>query len=249
MSLRPAKNRPHLVAVPDRRDADAGNDEGWVGGSVSNPPASRPGGRRVPSDEEVIAAVQSGENSVAGEIYDRLVPTVDRTLFRIFGRQENDHDDLVQLAFEQIIVTLSKGSFAGACSLKTWAASVTSHVGLNALRSRIRERKYIDATDELAEDDFHGPASSDTEKQSSVRAELNRLHEHLAQMKPAHAETVFLHEALGHDLAEIAVITGVSVSAAQSRLVRGRRELHKRVKNDVYLSARLVSKRGSHSDD
>ncbi|NRA34889.1 MAG: sigma-70 region 4 domain-containing protein, partial [Polyangiaceae bacterium] len=59
----------------------------------------------------------------------------------------------------------------------------------------------------------------------------------------------FLHEALGHDLAEIAVITGVSVSAAQSRLVRGRRELHKRVKNDVYLSARLVSKRGSHSDD
>jgi DNA-directed RNA polymerase specialized sigma24 family protein len=34
---------------------------------------------------------------------------------------------------------------------------------------------------------------------------------------------------LGHDLAEISVLTGVSVSAAQSRLVRGRQELKERM--------------------
>jgi DNA-directed RNA polymerase specialized sigma24 family protein len=48
-------------------------------------------------------------------------------------------------------------------------------------------------------------------------------------MKPERAETVFLHDVLGHDLAEIALLTRVSVAAAQSRLVRGRRELRHRL--------------------
>ena len=48
-------------------------------------------------------------------------------------------------------------------------------------------------------------------------------------MKPEQAETLFLHDALGHDLAEIAMMTGATVAAAQSRLVRGRKELFKRM--------------------
>jgi len=48
-------------------------------------------------------------------------------------------------------------------------------------------------------------------------------------MKSTHAEAVFLHDVLGHELAEIAIMTQVSVSAAQSRLVRGRRELFRRL--------------------
>ena len=43
------------------------------------------------------------------------------------------------------------------------------------------------------------------------------------------AETVLLHDVFGYELAEIAVLTGASVSAVQSRLVRGRKELHKKL--------------------
>jgi len=43
------------------------------------------------------------------------------------------------------------------------------------------------------------------------------------------AETLFLHDVEGLDLAEIAALTGTSVAAAQSRLVRARKELLERV--------------------
>lgn len=193
----------------------------------STPPSAERGSQREPSDEELIDAVQRGDHQVASVIYERLVGVVDHTLYRVFGRRETDHDDLVQAAFEQIVVTLSRRSYARACSLRTWASSIASHVGFNALRSRRRERKILDR--EAAVDVEPARAAVDVEGEASARAELERLRLQLSEMKSSHAEAVFLHDVLGHELAEIALMTEVSVSAAQSRLVRGRRELFRRL--------------------
>ena len=43
-------------------------------------------------------------------------------------------------------------------------------------------------------------------------------------MNQERATAVLLYDVFGHELAGIAVLTGVSVAAAQSRLVRGREE-------------------------
>ena len=95
-------------------------------------------------DEALILAVQRGDRQVASALYDRLIRVVDHTVYRVFGRREVDHDDLVQMVFEQIVVTLSRRSYARACNLRTWASSIASHVAFNALRSRRRERKVMD---------------------------------------------------------------------------------------------------------
>ncbi|HYP90017.1 MAG TPA: RNA polymerase sigma factor [Polyangiaceae bacterium] len=145
----------------------------------------------------------------------------------MFGRREVDHDDLVQAAFEQIVVTLSRRSYARACSLRTWASSIASHVGFNALRSRRRERRVLDREAGIDAEPIR--AGVDVEGEASARAELERLRVQLSEMKSTHAEAVFLHDVLGHELAEIALMTQVSISAAQSRLVRGRRELFRRL--------------------
>jgi len=183
------------------------------------------------SDEELIEAVQRGQHHVAAELYDRLVEVVDHTLFRVFGRREVDHDDLIQTTFEQIVRTLCRRSYARACNLRTWASTIASHVGFNALRARQRERKVIDRT--LA-GSFEPPAlSGDGERQSVARAELERLRQALSELKPDQAQTLFLHDVLGHELAEIALMLDVSVAAAQSRLVRGRRELYARLEREA----------------
>jgi len=195
-----------------------------------------------PTDDEIIEAVVRGDDRVGSHLYDRLVGVVDRTLYRVFGRREADHDDLVQASFEQIVLTLAKRRFAGACSLSTWASTVASHVGLNALRSRRRERRVLDretSTEENAPESMPPPSRGpDAEQAVLARFELDRLRGHLASLDPVKAETLFLHDVLGHDLAEVAVLMGVSVSAAQSRLVRGRKDLQALLSRDEQKGAR-----------
>lgn len=182
---------------------------------------------REPTDEQLVDAVQRGDHQVAAALYDRLVNVVDHTIYRVFGRREPDHEDLIQAAFEQIVMTLSRKSYARACSLRTWASTISSHVAFNALRARRRERTVVDRQAALEGQIVKAPI--DVEGDASTRAELERVRATLAEMKPKYAEAVFLHDVLGHELAEIALLTQVSVAAAQSRLVRGRRELYKRL--------------------
>ena len=193
---------------------------------VPSRPASKPPAEPI-ADADVIEAVVRGDGAVAGELYDRLSRTVDQTLFRVLGRREADHEDLVQSTFEQIVKTLTQQRFAGACSLKTWASSVASHVALNALRSRRRERGVFDRHDSEAPD--AAVSNADPERDLSLRRELDRVRGELAQMSAGRAEALLLHDVLGHDLAEIAALTGTSIAAAQSRLVRGRHELMERL--------------------
>lgn len=177
------------------------------------------------SDEQLVDAVVGGDQRIARELYHRLYGVVDRTLYRVFGRREQGHEDLIQSAFEQIVLTLNRKSYVGACSLKTWAASIATHVGFNALRSRRRERGVVDRSASLEA----SVRCTEGERQAAARIELEYVRQQLSSMKPEQAETVFLHDVLGHRLAEIATMMDVSVAAATSRLVRGRRELFRRL--------------------
>ena len=55
-------------------------------------------------------------------------------------------------------------------------------------------------------------------------------------LEPQKAFTFLLHDVLGFDLQEIAAITGVTVAAAQKRLVRGRRDVHNELARDAELA-------------
>jgi len=183
------------------------------------------------SDEALVAALRAGDGQKAGMLYDRLIRVVDGALVRILGRREQDHDDLVQSVFEQILVALNKDHFAGKSALRGWAAAIACNLGLNALRSRIRERRVVDRARDADVEARRAGSPVDAEREASARSELGRVCEELAAMSRERATAVLLYDVFGHDLAEVAALTGVTVAAAQSRLVRGRKELHDRLRH------------------
>ncbi|AUX40438.1 ECF family RNA polymerase sigma factor [Sorangium cellulosum] len=211
---RPASRRLRLVPAPD-----------------TEPAAPAPAPAPV-NDEELLLAFHRGERGIGLRLYEHLLPVVDRTLYRILGCREQDHADLVQGAFEQIVSTLARRRFAGECSLAGWASVIACHVGLSALRARRRERKVIDRSPgpEVAPEP---PArSADPERELRAQRDLEALRRHLAAMDRDRAAALLLH-AMGYSLQEIAALTGASVAAAQSRLSRGRRELQARFEPDT----------------
>jgi RNA polymerase sigma-70 factor (ECF subfamily) len=190
---------------------------------VSEPP---PGSAEPVTDARIVEAFGRGDVGLGELMFDRLHPVVEGTLFRMLGVRGPDHDDLMQESFEQIVLTLMRRRFAQACSLRAWAAAITAKVALGALRSRRSERKVFDPAPEDPETAGDHP---DPEHQAQRSQELDQLRRVLGRMSPRLAQTLVLHDALGHDLAEVAALTGVTVAAAQSRLVRGRRDLQRRL--------------------
>jgi RNA polymerase sigma-70 factor (ECF subfamily) len=183
-------------------------------------------------DAAILAAVRAGDPSAATALHHRIRPTVDKTIQRLIGRADAEHDDLVQTSMIEVARSLAR--FRGECSLDTWVSRVSAHTVFKELRRRRVEHGVFDRSADGGE-----ARGGDLESYTMERSLVARVREHLDAMSPDRAFTVVLHDVCGHDLREIAEITEVSVAAAQSRLVRGRRELHERIARDPELSERL----------
>jgi RNA polymerase sigma-70 factor (ECF subfamily) len=177
--------------------------------------------------------VRRGDRHAASVLHARLRPQVEITLHRLIGRRDPDQDDLVQISLIAVVTSLDR--FRGDCSLDTWTARITAHTVFKELRRRRTARALVESVEDPA--DVASDASFEYE--ASLRSSLRRVRHHLDAMDPLRAWTVVLHDVCGHDLREIADIMECSVAAAQSRLVRGRGDLHERIAADPDLVGAL----------
>lgn len=182
-------------------------------------------------DARLVAAVRSGNSSVAGPFHDRTRPVVEKAVHRLLGAADNDSEDLIQVAMIELLHSLDR--YRGDCSLDTWASTIAGNVVFKHIRRRGLERKIF--AHELAPEDkthsFH--------QRPVMRAMVERVMNHLEQISHERAWTFLLHDVYGYSLDEVASMTNASVAAAQSRLVRGRRELHQRIAKDPELAGGL----------
>jgi RNA polymerase sigma-70 factor (ECF subfamily) len=185
------------------------------------------------SEQALVDGIARGDRSLAAELCRRLTRVVDATIYRVLGGREHDHDDLVQTSFERIVSGLYAGKFSQRASLSTWAAGIACNVALHAIRRRRTERRLFDGSRDVEEASTLVHAQNDPEREAHTRSELQRLRGHLSRMSDKLAETLLLHDMLGCSLTETAEVLGVSEAAAQSRLVRGRRELSERLQRDA----------------
>lgn len=198
---------------------------------------------RLPSptldDSQLLSCIRAGDPDAAAALHDRLRPVVERAIRRILGPGDRDQEDLAQQAMIEVVYTIDR--FRGDCPLDAWASTVAAHVVFNHIRRRTTERRIFEAGP--FDDDDAGPASTHSlSRAATARSTLKRVMTHLDGIDEAKAWTYMLHDVCGYDLREVAQITETSVAAAQSRLVRGRRELHERLAADPELASMFVHK-------
>jgi RNA polymerase sigma-70 factor (ECF subfamily) len=182
-------------------------------------------------DIELLTALRASDPTAATAFHDRAKPQIDRTILRLLGRRDNDHDDLAQLAMIELVYAIDK--FRGDCSLDSWISMLTARVVYKQLRRRKLERRTFGAIDPEMTTVTSGRK---TERDAMAKSMMTRIATHLEGMEEQKAWTFLLHDVRGYDLQEISEIMGVSASAAQTRLVRGRREIHERIAADPELA-------------
>ena len=184
-------------------------------------------------DSTLLAGLKARDPSLSDAFYTRVRPVLDRTLTRLLGTRDNDYEDVAQRALFELVDTIDR--FRGECPLDAWVSIVTARTTYRAIRRRrIERRLFADAQPQDT------PLTRSHGEAVAARQAIERVRLELEQMNQDQAWTFLLHDVYGYDLKEVGQITGVSLAAAQSRLVRGRREIHERIRNDQALARFLA---------
>src|SRR5258707_1060963 len=96
---------------------------------------------QTPGDRKLLDALANSERWAADAIYDTLYPSVAGTLQRILNDPRRDYEDLVQTTFERIMIKLLGGSNTEIVNLRAWASGIATHVALDFLRKKSRDRR------------------------------------------------------------------------------------------------------------
>lgn len=179
---------------------------------------------RPRSDRAICLGLRAGDPWAARLLYERVVNVVGSTLRKLLGG-DDEREDLEQQALERIVKSIVSGRYRHICSLSTWARQIAQHVGLDSIRARSRYRRYFDASTGTEAIEGIEQRQRSTEHIVDANRSVRSLRKALASIPEHSAETLILYDMLGHTLSEVASMTGVSVAAAQSRLVRTRRKL------------------------
>jgi RNA polymerase sigma-70 factor (ECF subfamily) len=202
----------------------------------SNPEAPQPNAPTtapIPAeldDERLLEALRALDPGAATALHDRARPVIDRTLSRLLGRGDMDYEDVAQLVLIELVTTI--GRFRNECPLDGWISMIAARVVYKHIRRRKTERKIFGS---LSIESAAEPRSQHG-RDGMLRSVIARVRGHLDALDPSKAWTFILHDVCGYDLRETAQITGVTVSAAQTRLTRGRRELHESMAADPELT-------------
>lgn len=177
------------------------------------------------SDEELMAALQAGQDAALAPLMERWELSVKGFLLRL-GVPSADVEDVAQEAFVRLYE--KRAQFRGGSAFKPWLLTLAGNLGRNRLRWRFRRREdSIEAIDASQPGGFQyadpaaQSASALAEKTNiaqNVRAAVEALPNNLRE-----AVVCVELEELSYN--EAAQIMGCSAKAVETRLYRARQLL------------------------
>lgn len=199
----------------------------------------------VLDDQALIDAIEVGDTKAASALWEYLLPSIRRSLYRVIRAEVVDFDDLVQITFERVIRTIIERRFEGRSQLRTWASVIAAHVALDWLRRRTFLKQWFEPLDDLNVE--RRPTAVLEENRFEARAELDVIQCILNRMKPGRAAVLVLHDVHGYSAPEVAALLGIGIGATESRLRRARLELRRRYNASIPSSGAFTEASSSHS--
>jgi RNA polymerase sigma-70 factor (ECF subfamily) len=185
-------------------------------------------------DMVLVAAAKSGSSDAFEILVKRHARRILRVAQRVTGNRE-DAEDIVQQSFQKAFVHLQR--FEGRSSFYTWLTRIAINEALMCRRTN--GRASVVSIDELTNGEEaalprqisdSGPSP---ERSYSEQERKQILLFAVNQLKPEIQTAIQLCELDGRSLKESAQMMGVSLAAAKSRVLRGRRKLRETLKHHV----------------
>ncbi|MBL8946631.1 MAG: sigma-70 family RNA polymerase sigma factor [Myxococcales bacterium] len=177
--------------------------------------------RAAESDEELLTACRAGSPVAFGKLVDRYRQLVCAVTYARTGDVALS-EDLAQDAFVAAWHRLETLRDAG--RFRAWLCTIARNLSRNARRDRAREIVTADPPEVASE-----PETDALERQGEEATVWRAL----ATMPEHYREPLVLFYREGRSAAEIAAALGLSVSATEQRLSRGRRRLRQHVETTI----------------
>jgi RNA polymerase sigma-70 factor (ECF subfamily) len=197
-------------------------------------------------DMVLVAAAKSGSGHAFEVLVERHAPRI-LHLAQHVTRNREDAEDIVQQSFQKAFVHLQK--FEGRSSFSTWLTRIAINQALMCLRTNRRARAVL--IDELNAGKESALAlqipdlGPSPERTYSQQEQGQILSSAMNQLTPGIRTAIQLRELDERSIKESAQMMGVSVAAAKSRVLRGRRKLRKTLLTGQHLSAEGLLKPAS----
>ena len=168
-----------------------------------------------PTDDELVAAAQSGDPAALDTLLRRHLDLIHAVCSRLAGNPA-DAADATQEALIAIVRGLPR--FDRRAAPRTWMYRVATNACLDELRRRGR-RPRLGLDDAMAERPGPGPPVD-----RSVTDRLT-LDDALARLPDDFRVAVVLRDVQGMDYAQIAEVLQIPIGTVRSRIARGRKAL------------------------
>ena len=164
-----------------------------------------------------------GDRAAQRELFQRTRAAVHRTLYRVLGSNA-ELEDLLQETYLSVFRSIA--SYGGRSSVLTWCCSIAAHTALSHLR---RRRAVPTAV-------IDGPClAPGADRILRAKIAAGRQYAALDRIDPVQRVAFTLAVVDGRPLAEVAELTGASLSAVKTQVWRARHALDKRAGADPVL--------------